>query len=486
MNEYHLISSHDHFRWKSAGSSIIRCTRRLKAVDKPLLKYGKLSKLISSSMHACNKIPKYPVQCLNSFIRKTLVHYSLKITAILENRDWKTDAEISMHGKQKVAMANRNNEILSISVDKIKQLKDAASPSPVIIKVQCYKDLVIFNDPIVTGMCYESYVQGNYSPVKTYGKSLPELSVSIFDKLIKDRIEYSDDIRYLSETLMVYLRREPVLIKCFVTEIKANTECDILDMYSGESPHIHIEFMYLHMHLCLLTLLYDFILGAIWPFVLTLFSRNRKREINQGQPTDIDKLCNKMIDYLKFLSESKNEIMKVKADPRLLVEIIIKVVNMPINREEMSLIINAIQNCTRRSYYKVTKDMFTGVMNNTIDYKQLSADYQYFTTTNTDHIKAMNFISAMSYNNTFISSMTHTRYLQASHRSSSHKPPDDSIHYKRFSIRLLSKLATVEVYCIDTQQLLHVKHFDNQITSTIIDHMANDYWLMAAYMPGND
>ena len=83
MNEYHLISSHDHFRWKSAGSSIIRCTRKLKNIDTPLLKYGRISGLTDLSLLRSDMTSRYPVVCENVMNRNALDHYSLKMTATL-------------------------------------------------------------------------------------------------------------------------------------------------------------------------------------------------------------------------------------------------------------------------------------------------------------------------------------------------------------------------------------------------------------------
>ena len=82
--------------------------------------------------------------------------------------------------------------------------------------------------------------------------------------------------------------------------------------------------------------------------------------------------------------------------------------------------------------------------------------------------------------------MNETRHLQASHRSSSHRPSDDSIHYKAYSIGLLSKQATVEVYCIHTSQLLYFKQFDKRITNVVVKAAAYDYWVVHAILIDDD
>ena len=202
---------------------------------------------------------------------------------------------------------------------------------------------------------------------------MPDLSISIFDKMTIDRIdsEVCGDFRVLVNSIMNYLRRELVMLRCLASEMKVKTAGDVMDMYDGENAHSHIEFMYVHMHLCLLTLLYEFIVGAIWPCFLKVFSWNRKREQNQGQPTDREKLCSKMMDYLQFLSESKNEILAEKADPMLLAEILIKVANMPINKHELKQILNATMNCNRRSFTHISRDAFDEAMKNITNYRQL-------------------------------------------------------------------------------------------------------------------
>ena len=82
--------------------------------------------------------------------------------------------------------------------------------------------------------------------------------------------------------------------------------------------------------------------------------------------------------------------------------------------------------------------------------------------------------------------MNESRHLQASHRSSSHRPSEDSIHYKAYSISLLSKQATVEVYCIHTRQLLYAKQFDKRITNVVVIAAAYDYWVVHANLIDDD
>ena len=486
MNEYHLISSHDHFRWKSAGNSIITCTRKLKSIDTPLLKYGKISGLTDLSLIRSDMTSIYPVVCQNVINRNALDHYSLKMTATLHGKIWHTSSDMWMHGKHRLSMESTNCAILNLMPDKLQMLKDAASPSPVIIKVQCYRDLMTFTDPTVTGVCYEAYIPEKYSLFVVYGKSMPELSISIFDKMTIDRIDsgFGGDFKVFVKFIMTYLRRELAMLRCFASEMKVKTAGDVMDMYDGENAHSHIEFMYVHMHLCLLTLLYEFIVGAIWPRIMTVFCIKTKRNKNLGRQTDMEKLSNKMMDYLQFLSVSKNEILAAKANPMLLAETIIKLANMPISRAEMKLIINETMNCMRMLKIQISRDDFDEAMKDTINYKQLSTAYQYFTSTHAAHCKSMTYMSAKTHNNVFISSMTQTRYLQASHRSSSHKPPDASIRYKAFSIRLLAKHATVEVYCIHTHKLLHIKHFASHITTVAISHATHDWWLATATIDG--
>ena len=121
MNEYHLISSHDHFRWKSAGSSIIRCTRKLKKIDRPLLKYGKLSKLTNINLKESDNMASYHVKCSSSMDREVLNHYNLRMTAASHGMRWHSNADVSMHGKNRMSMTFYNADILDLSIDDMRK-----------------------------------------------------------------------------------------------------------------------------------------------------------------------------------------------------------------------------------------------------------------------------------------------------------------------------------------------------------------------------
>ena len=170
----------------------------------------------------------------------------------------------------------------------------------------------------------------------------------------------------------------------------------------------------------------------------------------------------------------------------LLAEILIKLANMPINKQDLKQILNATTNCNWRSFAHISRDTFDEAMNNIANYRQLSMSYGSFISTHAIHIKTMTYTWPQSYRTQFICCMSESRHLQASHRSSSHRPSDDSIHYKAYSIRLLSKQATVEVYCIHTRQLLYSKQFDKPITNVYVIAAAYDYWVVHANLIDDD
>ena len=169
----------------------------------------------------------YHVKCRSPMDREILNHYSLRMTAALQGMRWHTSADVSMHGKYRMSMMSDNAVILNLSIDDMRKLIDAASPSPVIIKVQCYRDLMAFSHPTVSGIYYEAYNPGHGNPMAIYGISMPELSTSIFYMLTKERIKYID-----TDIIINYLRQEFVMLRCFASAIKVKTAGDVMDNVS--------------------------------------------------------------------------------------------------------------------------------------------------------------------------------------------------------------------------------------------------------------
>ena len=154
MNEYHLIVSYDHFRWKSSGGSIIRCVSKLKVVNRPLSAYGKLARHFATTTRKYSTGKGYQVELENYFYKDALQYCSLRLKATLGNFEWRSKADIYKNGKLMTSLARTNPDIFKLTIDKLTQLQSLNNQSKFTVQVQCYKRMTIFHDSISKGISY--------------------------------------------------------------------------------------------------------------------------------------------------------------------------------------------------------------------------------------------------------------------------------------------------------------------------------------------
>ena len=139
MNEYHLIVSYDHFRWKSSGGSIIRCVSKLRVVDRPLLTYGKLANEILLNLKKSTKIIKYPVVIHRAINSNFMRAFSFRVKLNFNGQDWHEHAEIHRKGKVMITRSNKRKVHHLFNPERIKALKSAANSGLVTVQVAAFK-----------------------------------------------------------------------------------------------------------------------------------------------------------------------------------------------------------------------------------------------------------------------------------------------------------------------------------------------------------